>query len=529
MQHNQHIAELGPRLHHLGIRQVVICPGSRNAPLTQLFTSDEHYRCHSIVDERSAAYVALGMARELGEPVAVVTTSGTAVLNLAPALAEAYHQNIPLVVLTADRPLEVIPQFNNQWLDQEAPYYTFSKGFLQIPGDVSQWEELEQLMVRVERLVSAACEFPSGPVHINVSLAEPLYDKLPAPMLGKGMVEVRRAMDDAHFPEVTAGPDRKILVLAGMGSPNEPIREKLELLLQCRQAMVVAENIANLPGEGFCANPDLILAGTGEKERESLQPDLVISFGGQVVSKRLKLFLQSRPDLKHTEIKGDVVSFLDQLTGQYREAWDSAGSKVLVRARKKMDALAFCNLSAADRIISALPEDAVLHLGNSGTIRYSQLSPRRIMQPCYANRGTSGIDGCVSSAVGAAMVSRLMHVLMVGDLSFVYDSNALWNRNFPENLRIVVISDGGGGIFRLLDGPDKMDFFEEFSVTHHPVSLELLGQSFGRVVRRAASFQELDQELAELFQPGSTGSVLEVDTSGSENSLIFKDYLDFNH
>ncbi len=539
MQHNQHIAELGTRLHHLGIRQVVICPGSRNAPLTQLFTSDKQYSCHSIVDERSAAYVALGMARELGEPVAVVTTSGTAVLNLAPALAEAYHQNIPLVVLTADRPLEVIPQFNNQWLDQEAPYYTFSKGFLQIPEDVSQREEMEQLMVRVERLISAACEFPSGPVHINVSLAEPLYEKLPAPMLGKGMVEVRQAMDDAHFPEVTAGPDRKILVLAGMGSPNDKIREKLELLLRCRQAMVVAENIANLPGEGFCANPDLILAGTGEKEREKLRPDLVISFGGQVVSKRLKLFLQSRPNLKHTEITGDVVSFLDQLIGQYtpgeqfrneyQEAWVSAGTIVFARARKKMDTLAFCNLSAADRIISSLPEDAILHLGNSGTIRYSQLSPRKIVQPCYANRGTSGIDGCVSTAVGAAMVSGMMHVLVVGDLSFVYDSNAMWNRNFPENLRIVVISDGGGGIFRLLDGPDKMDFFEEFSVTHHPVSLELLGQSFGRVVRRAASFQELEKELAELFQPGSTGSVLEVDTSGSENSLIFKDYLDFNH
>ncbi|MFH0758544.1 MAG: 2-succinyl-5-enolpyruvyl-6-hydroxy-3-cyclohexene-1-carboxylic-acid synthase [Bacteroidota bacterium] len=546
MQHNQHIAELGPRLHLLGIRQVVICPGSRNAPLTQLFTADKHYSCHSIVDERSAGFVALGMARELGEPVAVVTTSGTAVLNLAPALAEAFHQNIPLVALTADRPLEVIPRFNNQWLDQEAPYYTFSKGFLQLPGEVTQREEMEQMMVLVERLVCSASESPAGPVHINVTLAEPLYDKLPAPMLEKGMpvpgkrmAEVRQETDEAHFPEVTAGPDRKLLVLAGMGSPNEPVREKLERLLHCRQAAVVAENIANLPGEGFCANPDLILAGTGEKEREKLRPDLVISFGGQVVSKRLKLFLQSRPDLKHTEITGDVLSFMERLTGQdppgegfrnrYQEAWDSAGSAVLARARKKMDALAFCNLSVTDRILSALPEDAVLHLGNSGAIRYSQLSPRRTAQHCYANRGTSGIDGCVSTAVGAAMVSGRMHVLLVGDLSFVYDSNAMWNRNFPENLRIVVINDGGGGIFRLLDGPDKMDFFEEFSVTHHPVSLEMLGQSFGRVVRRAAGFQELEQELADLLQPGSTGSVLEVDTSGSENSLIFKDYLDFNH
>ena len=123
MQHNQHIAELGPLLTRCGVRHVVICPGSRNAPLTQLFTSGDPFYAYSIVDERSAGYVALGMSRQLGEPVGVVTTSGTAVLNLAPAVAEAYHQRIPLVVLTADRPLEEIPQFNNQWLDQEARFW----------------------------------------------------------------------------------------------------------------------------------------------------------------------------------------------------------------------------------------------------------------------------------------------------------------------------------------------------------------------------------------------------------------------
>ena len=538
MKHNQHIAELGPLLMRLGIRHVVICPGSRNAPLIQLFTSGS-FRCFGLVDERSAAYVALGMARELGEPVVVVTTSGTAVLNLGPAVAEAYHQRIPLVVLTADRPLETIPQFNNQWLDQEAPYFSFSKGFYQLPIEVYHEEDLERILVHVESLVSSAITPPGGPVHLNVPLAEPLYEKLPSPTLDKGGAGNREDPGEPDRPDPGPVPaDSKILVLAGMGAPHEPILKSLVRLTECRQAVVVAENIANLPGDGFIAQPDLLLSGASEGERETLLPDLVISFGGQVVSKRLKLFLQSPEGPDHMEIKNDVVPFLDQLASQhppgsgftntYLDSWRSAGNRVLALARDKFGHLPFGNLSVIHRIITEVPAGTVMHLGNSTTIRYSQLTPLRKDLLYYSNRGTSGIDGCVSSAVGAALVSERMHLLVVGDLSFVYDSNALWNKDFPDNLKMVVLHAGGGGLFRLLEGPDRMEFFEEYSVTHHPVSLELLSQAFGRAVQRAASGEELEEKLGLLFDPGTNLTLLEVDTSGSENSRIFKDFLDFN-
>ena len=543
MQHNQHIAELASLLSGFGIGHVVIAPGSRSAPLTQLFTSDDSFRCTSIVDERSAGYVALGMARQLDQPVVVVTTSGTAVLNLAPAVAEAYHQEIPLVVMTADRPLEVIPQFNNQWIDQEAPFYSFSKGSLQLPMLFQEPEDLEQMIGHVERLLLEATTGTRGPVHINVPMAEPLYEKLPSPVLGgrrsgrsiPGSQNVQGEPEQAVPASFPA--DRKILVLAGMGLPDEKIRTGLERLVQCRQSVVVAENIANCAEEGFCAHPELVMAGAGEDQRNDLKPDLLISFGGQVVSKRLKLFLQSIGDLERLEVKGDVASYLDALAEQhqpeagfsneYQASWKHAEERILGVVRDKLDALPFSNLSAMHRIISKIPPGTVLHLANSATIRYSQLTPHRKDLNYYANRGTSGIDGSVSTAVGAAMVSEGLHLLVVGDLSFVYDSNALWNRNFPENLRIVVLNDGGGGIFRLLDGPDRMDFFEEFSVTHHPVSLELLGQAFGRVVRRASGHDHLEKELKALLGPGGPGNLLEVDTTGSENSRIFKDFLNF--
>jgi 2-succinyl-5-enolpyruvyl-6-hydroxy-3-cyclohexene-1-carboxylate synthase len=182
----------------------------------------------------------------------------------------------------------------------------------------------------------------------------------------------------------------------------------------------------------------------------------------------------------------------------------------------------FGNLTALAKILEVLPGGTVVHLGNSATIRYSQLLPVNPDLSYFSNRGISGIDGSLSTAVGSAMVSDQQHLLIMGDLSFVYDSNGLWNKDFPENLKVVVMNDGGGGIFRLLDGPDRMDFFEEFSVTHHQVSLELLAGAFGRRFARASGMEELENQLHALCDPDNRLCILEVDTTGSENSRIFK-------
>jgi 2-succinyl-5-enolpyruvyl-6-hydroxy-3-cyclohexene-1-carboxylate synthase len=539
MQHNQHIAELGPLFEGLGLKHVVICPGSRNAPLIQLFTSNKFFSCQSIVDERSAGYVAMGMARELGKPVLVVTTSGTAVLNLAPAVAEAYQQRIPLIVMTADRPLESIPQFNNQWLDQEAPFYAHSKGFFQLPVNDRHPEDLERMLYHVQRLLDSASDFPRGPVHLNVPLEEPLYETLPKPIMERRVEKLISGSPEINESQILQVPeDHRILVLAGMGSPNKTLQDSLLRLIGSRQAVVVAENIANLPREEFISHPELCIAWSDEKERETLKPDLVISFGGQVVSKRLKLLLQGPDRPKHIEIEENAAVVLDDLanqhplsennTNKFQELWYGIEKRVFTMAQKRFEALPFSNLSAIQSIIDVAPAQSVLHLGNSSSIRYSQVASMRSDLRYFSNRGTSGIDGCVSAAVGAAMVSDKIHILVVGDLSFAYDSNAMWNKDFPGNLKIIVINDGGGGIFRLLDGPEHMDFFEEYQVTHHPVSIELLAQSYGRVTRRAENEMELRAGLEALLSAEGNISLLEVDTSGSENSRIFKGFLDIN-
>jgi len=548
MQRNQHIAELGPLLARRGIRHALLCPGSRNAPLIQLFTSREQFRCHSVVDERSAGYVALGMARQLGEPVAVVTTSGTAVLNLAPALAEAFHQRVPLVAITADRPLEKIPRFNNQWLDQEAPFFASTKGFYQTPPRVNEPEDLEQILRHLDALVEAAVTLPAGPVHINIPLEEPLYEPLPEPAAGKygehtrpGEISAELAGEIIHqLREMIPSPDSRVLVLAGTGYPDPGFLHGLALLLEQHRWAMVAELTANLTGRQCIAHPELIMAMAGEPEREVLRPDLLLSFGGQVVSKRLKHFLQSLPDLRHRELTpvemeaiskygtGDSPAVVPGISGpgDYLEAWKNQEELALEAAGEKLRNLPFGNFQAVRRVMERIPAGWSLHLGNSAAVRYAQLVPARGDLTYHANRGTSGIDGCVSTAVGAAMVSDEQHLLVVGDLGFVYDSNAMWNKDFPGNLRVVVLNDGGGGIFRLLEGPSRMDFFEEFSVTHHPVSLELLSQAFGRGFHRAENGEELEEKLDSLFKPGNLAVVLEVDTTGSENSRIFKDFFD---
>jgi 2-succinyl-5-enolpyruvyl-6-hydroxy-3-cyclohexene-1-carboxylate synthase len=540
MQHLQHIAELGPLLEKLKIRQVIISPGSRNAPLIQLFTGHPAFECHSIVDERSAGYVALGMARQLQEPVVVVTTSGTAVLNLAPAVAEAYFQQLPLIVLTADRPQETIRQFNNQVIDQTAPFFNHSKGFYELPPALRCEEELEQALLAVEQLILAAVGMPGGPVHVNIPLDEPLYEKLPEPCLGRGSDQ------QPYLPDRETGilehlSDRKkILMLAGMGMYDGEFQHLLEEINSSHRMVLVAENIANMPNDLFIANPELLLAGASGKERKELVPDLVVAFGGQVVSKRLKQFVQSLNGVETLVLESDPLSALKEIAAAggsndqskpngYLQLWKGIETREMARASRFIEAAPFCNLTAVCGILTALPKSAVVHLGNSATIRNSQFIPVRKDLSYFSNRGTSGIDGSVSTAVGAALVSDRLHVLLVGDLSFVYDSNALWNQKFPQNLRIIVLNDSGGGIFRLLEGPDRMDFFEEFSVTHHPVSLELLSQSFGRRFQRACNGEELNAKLTLLLQPESTLSVLEVDTTDSENSRIFKAFFEQNH
>ena len=530
----QHISEMGRLFKLAGIRHVVLCPGSRNAPLLDLFTSDDEFIPHSIVDERSAGYVALGMARQLGDPVGVVTTSGTAVLNLAPAVAEASLQKIPLVLITADRPAEPMGIFNNQRILQQSPFAPNCLEFMEFPPEFPTLAALEEMLEELAGFLAPLHEPGRGPRHLNLVLREPLYGELPSPVLNISLPEaVPAGPGEWRFPSH----GQKILVLAGAGKYDDRVANLLGELALRLELAVVAENLANLAGADFISSPEILLAACDEELPEELLPHVVLSFGGQVVSKRLKRLLQARENILYREIGSDPVAYLSafleenrdlpERKNSYLESWIKVRARAEALRHEKLRELPYGNLLAIYRSLEKAPGAAVVHLGNSATVRYAQVLPLRDDLEYYSNRGTSGIDGCVSTAVGSAMVSTRPHLLLVGDLSFVYDSNALWNRHFPSNLKIVVLNDGGGGIFRLLEGPSRKAYFEEYSVTAHPVSPALLAESFGRGSRVAGGNRDLETALDELLSGGSGLQVLDVHTMDSENSRIFAAYMDF--
>jgi 2-succinyl-5-enolpyruvyl-6-hydroxy-3-cyclohexene-1-carboxylate synthase len=259
-------------------------------------------------------------------------------------------------------------------------------------------------------------------------------------------------------------------------------------------------------------------------------PDLIVSLGGQVVSKRTRLFVQKCNDtpvlvfdfLPYVLFRELVLNNDQESEYTYLTQWKKIEEEALWKVDKFMMENAFCNLTSIGGVLNTIPGNSVVHLGNSSTIRNTQLFPQRNNLKYFGNRGASGIDGSLSTAVGAAMVSKKLHVVILGDLSFVYDSNAMWNRDFPKNLKIIVLNDGGGGIFRIIEGPDKMPFFEEFSVTDHPVSLQKLANAFGLKHQQVSDYKELNDGLLALFDGDDEVEVLEVFTAESENSLIFK-------
>lgn len=538
----QHITDLAGLLRRYQVRHVVICPGSRNAPLIQVFQRDELFKCHSIVDERSAGYVALGMAKQSGQPAAVITTSGTAVLNLAPAVAEATNQKIPLIVLTGDRPEEYPPQFTNQRINQAEVFAANSVGFFEFPPDFEDNKALERCMLNAAGLLRTGCLERPGPVHFNFVLHEPLYEEVPR------IVMTEIPVEDLQNPQVgnpVADKDlaliseylslqKKVLIIAGMAKYEEAAQKALDEIAAGHQVVVISENIANLHGPFVITAPELVLADAREQVAKKLHPDLVVAMGGAVVSKKTRQFVQGLTDIPVMALDGDpetiihmihdALSVGDDIKNEFGKRW----KKIVVTAAERADGYfrtaPFSNLKSIHKIIHKIPSGTTVHLGNSGVVRYSQLFPPRDDLTFHGNRGTSGIDGSLSTAVGAAMVSNENHVAILGDLSFMYDSNALWNKNFPPNLKIIILNDKGGGIFRLLNGPDQMAFFKEFSVTDHPAETEHIFRAFGMNILKANSDNTLEEGLYSLLEPGSVITAMEVNTSESENSGIFKKF-----
>lgn len=478
-----------------GVRTVVVCPGSRNAPLAHNFASCPEMHCVAATDERSAGFYALGLALASERPVAVCVTSGSALLNLAPAVAEAYCREVPLLVISADRPLAMINQLQGQTLPQAGALGMMVKATMQLPephNEVERWH--------CNRLVNEAMIkmllHGRGPVHINVPISEPLYN-----FAVEVLPEERRismAAASADKAKLTAIADdfakaRKPLIVVGQMERREwrKAAEAVEMLET--RAVVLAEKLSD---DSERQLPALDMLVERMADAADYQPDYIIYIGGNMVAKGMRQFLQQTKPRRSIVVNeaGDVADVMMNATdiveakpSEMLRALASAGASVASDSsagsdssvasdssdneasawmerwqRLKAEAIELANEATENRQNEAIREffrairgkEMNVHVANSLSVRMALKYADRYL---YVNRGVNGIEGSLSTAAGFSIMSACPVACIIGDLSFFYDANALWNQELCGNFRILLINNKCGGIFskfeQLADSP----------------------------------------------------------------------------
>lgn len=547
-----------------GVRHVVLSPGSRSAALTLAFSRHGGFQIHPVIDERSAGFIAQGMAQQLCKPVVLICTSGSAGYNFAPAVSEAFFQQIPLLILTADRPREWTHQFDGQTIYQSELYGKHVKKFFELPSDYSHPDSIWAINRSANEAVNLAAQVPLGPVHVNVPIREPFYPsegEVLAPSLSIRLIHqtpVDRLISVSQWNELLDEWDdsKKILIAGGQCAHSALLNETLSKITDELQVPVLADSIANLAGnESFISHHDLILSGNDDAD---LMPDLLITYGLSFVSKELKTFLRRNPAKNHWHIGNDGVwadplqsvtrqiavdpdyffsqlfEKIDyQLFTENSEPDNDAGylEKWLVKERlvrrKIQDFLLnqtlLTDLTAIDAVLSQLADGEQLHVGNSMPIRYVNALGKPDLVSVFCNRGTSGIDGSLSTAIGAALTNSCPTTLIIGDVSFLYDRNGLLIKPLPENLKIVVVNNGGGNIFRMIDGPARQPELEEYFETRHLHTARRTAEDAGLIYFSVHQMEDLATQLA-AFRSCDNTCLLEIFTDPEENRVIWKQF-----
>ena len=551
------IARLAKICSYQGIRHVVISPGSRNAPLTISFAENESFQCINIPDERSAAFFALGMAQSLGEPVILCCTSGSAAVNYGPALAEAYYQYIPLIVLSADRPIQWIDQRAGQTIRQNGIFENYIKKSYQISGEVKDEEGLWYNDRLINEAINLCKADNPGPVHVNVHLREPLYDVIDSKSIEEPKIiqlyQAKRLCSEQFLSELSDEFNRfeRVLLICGQGEEDDKLNRCIDTFAAMKQVVVLTETTSNIKATNALQSIDRIIDSISEDEYPAFSPDLIITIGHAIVSKKIRFMLrqmdvndhwQIHPNDSHIDtykkltktIQSEPSDVLKALSaniehsaemGQFKQTWlerDRITRKAHDEFVKKMD---WNDLYIFNTLLERIPA-GFLHLASSTPVRYAQLFEQRNDISYYCNRGVSGIDGCTSTAAGFAFTSNSIVTLITGDIAFFYDSNGLWHNHLSDNLKIIMINNGGGNIFRYVKGPSKTNHLEEHFESAHSTRAEGIAQAYGIAYNMADDFESLEKGLSHLFD--RTGpAMLEIFTPGNTNIHVLKEYFDF--
>lgn len=533
-------------LHSAGIREVVLSPGSRNAPFSISLWENSNFNVHVVVDERSAGFIALGMAQQLQRPAVLICTSGTAILNYGPAVAEAFYQRVPLIVASADRPAKWIDQGEGQTIRQSGVF----KNFTRFNADINYHNNggADHGRTQLAKAIRLSMSPPEGPVHLNFPFDEPLYGLTESPtsdiVLGNG---ISAPESEFKLPDEllqALGEKKKIILLAGQLVPDSALTELVLRVQRNTGIAVLSESHSNLSGDGIITTIDRMLMGMSESEKDESSPELLLTFGGNIISRKVKAWLR-KSGCKHWRIDegGLPEDTFESLQGvikmhprdflvdvathfspsEYGNNLLTIQRRIARRAEKIVPEMAFSDLTAIYRILQRLPGEWDLQMGNSSVVRYIQLFDTRSDLRYFGNRGVSGIDGVTSTAVGAASVSGRSTLLITGDIAFLYDSNAFWNGLNTDKLRIIVINNSGGGIFRIIDGPSATPSLGEYFETTHNRSAGYVAKAFDLPFRQCADEQEMAESLDWLFGEEKL-AILEILTPRELNDKVLNLY-----
>ena len=483
-----------------GVSDAVVCPGSRNAPIVHNLSVCEAIRCRPVTDERSAAFYALGLAIATRRPTVVCVTSGSALLNVMPAVAEAAYQHVPLVVISADRPQQWIDQLDGQTIPQSDALGRFVRKAVQLPephNDEERW--LCRRLVN-EAIHLATCR-QGAPVHINVPISEPLFEfsTEQLPQLSRFNNIKRAAIKDASMdmPEAFHDATRPMIVIGQLAHgtiSHETIRSLSEKYVVMSEPLSnpsymtihFDEAIRYIVSDNSSINDD-------EDDKTAYYPDYVIYVGDTLVSKPARRFLRNAkaPSCLITPDAADIHDPLMTLTDIVECDSDSINALLASlcetpdtdercrfhdRWRSFLDACAahadayapeysqMATVKYFEEQLADLDIDICVHYANSSAVRLACIYAQHYV---WCNRGVNGIEGSLSTAAGFSLATHDMTVCVIGDLSFFYDQNALWNSNLRGNLRIILLNNRGGGIFRQLPGLSDSPAADDLVMASH--------------------------------------------------------------
>lgn len=538
-----------------GVRHAVLCPGSRNAPICHDIKTCGAIECHAVTDERSAGFYAIGVSQANGmSPVAVCVTSGSAILDVAPAAAEAYYQGVPLIVISADRPAAWIGQHDGQTMPQTESLGRMARKAVSIPEGATE-EDLWHANRLVNEALTAATTGGGGPVVINVPLHEPLYefDATELPEERKiEYIEPRLSKEDEWLARRVGAARRPMMII---GQTHE--RAAQEGMDKIGAAIPILSEAISAIGGQMINEAVHIIGHSAVARKEDYEPDLVIYAGGTLVSKEVKNFIRKAAHCETVIISPDgephdvfqntttvvratlsdtIINLAAQLhTAQGEESHTAERHDFARRWGELLTTTRDICLkrSGTHSQLRTMQTFAggIGQVGNSSAVRLLCMSQTR---HAFCNRGINGIDGSLSTAAGyAASLPTDRHCLCaIGDLSFFYDQNALWNKHVDGRLRILLLNNGGGGIFSKFAGLRRSPARDEIVMARHTTTSAGICEQNGVERRTARTVEEVESQRGWLTEElpdnsGAAARLLEVFTDIDEDARAIKDYYEY--